>query len=334
KNFAPASRDSLVYTGTIRGGLEGTHVYKKDGYYYLYCTYGGRDGIQVALRSRNIYGPYEEKIVLRDTIPGVTFGVHQGALLQTPTGEWWTVLFVDSGPLGRFPSLQPVRWEDGWPVAGVDGRGVITCKKPHMAKEYPVKSLPASDEFDEAVLGMQWGWNHNPDPEKWSLTQRPGHLRLTTGKIVANLREAPNMLTQRPFAQYNKTLPTIGTVRMDANCMKDGDVAGLAVFQDPYAYIALTQENGIKSLVMVNNSETVASIPSESEIIYLRAVLSNMTGDARFEYSYDNKTFMPLGNNLKMRFSLTIFTGNKFGLFNYATKEPGGYADFDWFRTN
>ena len=85
---------------------------------------------------------------------------------------------------------------------------------------------------------------------------------------------------------------------------------------------------------MVNNSETVASIPSESEIIYLRAVLSNMTGDARFEYSYDNKTFMPLGNNLKMRFSLTIFTGNKFGLFNYATKEPGGYADFDWFRTN
>ena len=334
KNFAPASRDSLVYTGTIRGGLEGTHVYKKDGYYYLYCTYGGRDGIQVALRSRNIYGPYEEKIVLRDTIPGVTFGVHQGALLQTPTGEWWTVLFVDSGPLGRFPSLQPVRWEDGWPVAGVDGRGVITYKKPDSGKEYPVKSLPASDEFSETFLGMQWGWNHNPDPEKWSLTQCPGHLRLTTGKIVANLREAPNMLTQRPFAQYNKTLPTIGTVRMDANCMKDGDVAGLAIFQDPYAYIALTQENGIKSLVMVNNGETVASIPSESEIIYLRAVLSNMTGDARFEYSYDNKTFMPLGNNLKMRFSLTIFTGNKFGLFNYATKEPGGYADFDWFRTN
>ncbi|MDD4655703.1 MAG: glycoside hydrolase 43 family protein, partial [Bacteroidales bacterium] len=142
KNFAPASRDSLVYTGTIRNGLEGTHVYKKDGYYYLYCTYGGLDGIQVALRSKNIYGPYQERVVLRDTIPGVTFGVHQGALLQTQTGEWWTVLFVDSGPLGRFPSLQPVRWEDGWPVAGVDGRGVITHKKPDTGKEYPVKSLP------------------------------------------------------------------------------------------------------------------------------------------------------------------------------------------------
>ncbi|HCI55195.1 MAG TPA: beta-xylosidase, partial [Bacteroidales bacterium] len=115
QNFAPISQDSLIYTGDLRSGLEGTHVYKINDYYYLYCTYGGVDGIQVTLRSPNIYGPYEQKVAIRDTMPGVTYGVHQGALIQTQAGEWWTMLFVDSGPFGRFPSLQPVTWVDGWP---------------------------------------------------------------------------------------------------------------------------------------------------------------------------------------------------------------------------
>jgi len=105
KDFSPKSNDSLVYTGDIRKGLEGSHVYKINGYYYLYCTYGGLDGIQVALRSKNIYGPYEQKVVISDSTQGVTFGIHQGALIKTQTGEWWTILFVDSGPFGRFPSL-------------------------------------------------------------------------------------------------------------------------------------------------------------------------------------------------------------------------------------
>ena len=331
EHFAPAGPDSLVYTGTIRHGLEGTHVYRKDGYYYLYCTYGGRDGIQVALRSRNIYGPYEEKIVLRDTVPGVTFGIHQGALIQTQTGEWWTVLFVDSGPLGRFPSLQPVSWVDGWPVAGVNGKGVITYKKPDVGKVYPVKQLPKSDDFDGTNLGMQWGWNHNPDPEKWSLTQRSGYLRLITGKVVKTLTEAPNMLTQRPFAHYDHDIPTIGTTKVEVVSMKDGDVGGLAVFQDPYAYIAIKQEKGSRNIIMVNNGELIASVPSESDTVYLRAILSNRTEEAIFEYSYDNKVFYRIGNELQMRFNLTVFTGNKFGLFNYATGKPGGYVDFDWF---
>jgi len=283
------------------------------------------------LRSRNIYGPYEEKIVLRDTIPGVTFGIHQGALIQTQTGEWWTVLFVDSGPLGRFPSLQPVSWVDGWPVAGVDGRGVITYKKPDVGKIYPEKQFPTSDDFGGTSLGMQWGWNHNPDPEKWSLTQRSGYLRLITGKVVKTLTEAPNMLTQRPFAHYDHDIPTIGTTKVEVVSMKDGDVGGLAVFQDPYAYIAIKQEKGSRNIIMVNNGELIASVPSESDTVYLRAILSNRTEEAIFEYSYDNKVFYRIGNELQMRFNLTVFTGNKFGLFNYATEEPGGYVDFDWF---
>jgi beta-xylosidase len=331
-DFSPKGEDTLVFTGDIRPGLEGMHVYKINGYYYLYGTYGGRDGIQVALRSKNIFGSYEQKVVIRDTTPGVNFGIHQGALIETQTGEWWTILFVDSGPFGRFPSLQPVSWVDDWPMVGVDGKAVVTWKNPDVGREYPVKDMPVSDEFNHTELGMQWGWNHNPDPDRWSLTQRPGYLRLTTGKVVVDLREACNTLTQRPFANYDPSIPTTGVARMEVDHMKDGDIAGLAVFQDPYAYIAVKQYEGAKQLIMVNNGETVDSVSMNGNTIFLRTIASNSTEKASFEYSFDNKTFTALGNELSMRFSLTVFTGNKFCLFNYATKEAGGYVDFDWLR--
>jgi len=331
-NLAPVAKDSLVFTGDIRKGLEGTHVYKLNGYYYLYCTYGGLDGFQVALRSKNIYGPYEQKVLIRDTTPGINFGIHQGALIQTQTGEWWTILFVDSGPFGRFPSLQPVTWIDDWPMVGVNGKAVVTFKKPVVGRSYPIKILPTSDEFNDKKLAMQWGWNHNPDSGKWSLIQRPGWLRLTTGKIASNLREARNTLTQRPFTYYNDSIPAVAVTKMDVSKMKDGDIAGLAVFQDPYAFIAVKQDDKSRQLIMVNDGEPVASIPLKSKIVYLRVTASNSTKRARFEYSVDNKTFHAIGNDLMMKFNLSVFTGNKFCLFNYATKQPGGFVDVDWFR--
>ncbi len=326
------SPDSLVFTGDIRKGLEGTHVYKINGYYYLYSTYGGRDGMQVALRSKNIYGPYEQKLLIYDTTKGINYGIHQGALIQTQTGEWWTILFVDSGPFGRFPSLQPVAWVDGWPMIGVDGKAVITYRKPNVGKTYLVTNLPTSDEFNEKKLGMQWGWNHNPDSSKWSLTQRPGYLRLKTASVTNDFKMARNTLTQRPFAKHNQTQPTVGTTKIDVSKMKDGDIAGLAVLQDPYAFIGTKQNNSSKYIVMVNDGNTIDSASINSSIIYLKTIASNSSGKARFEYSTDNKTFKPLGNELMMRFSLKIFTGNKFCVFNYATKAPGGYVDVDWFR--
>ena len=135
------------------------------------------------------------------------------------------------------------------------------------------------------------------------------------------------------FACYDQTIPTIGVTKMEIGKMKDGDIAGLAVFQEPYAFIAVKQENGIRKLIMVNNGETIAETPMNGEIVFFRTIASNRTKKACFEYSYDNIEFIPLGNELLMEFSLKIFTGNKFGLFNYATKESGGYVDFDWFRT-
>lgn len=331
-NLAPKGDDVPVYTGDIRRGLEGAHVYKINGHYYLYCTYGGVDGIQVALRSKNIYGPYEQKVVISDTTRGVNFGIHQGALIKTQTGEWWTMLFVDSGPFGRFPSLQPVAWMDDWPMVGVNGRGVFTYRKPNVGKEYPIKVLPTSDEFDGTTLGMQWGWNHNPDSTKWSLTQNPGFLRLSTAKVVSSLREARNTLTQRMFSYYSKSIPTAAVTKLKVDQMKDGDIAGLAVFQDPYAYIAVKQMNGAKYIIMVNNGKTIDSVAVNHSTIYLRAQAHFGTSLASFSYSPDNKTFIVLGNELLMRFNLSVFTGNKFCLFNYATKETGGYVDFDWFR--
>ena len=347
QNFAPLTKDSLIITGDIRKGLEGSHVYKINGYYYLYCTYGGLDGFQAAFRSKNIYGPYEEKVVIRDTTHGINYGIHQGALIQTQTGDWWTMLFVDNGPFGRFPSLQPVMWTDGWPLVGKNGKAVTTYIKPGVERNCPIKILPTSDEFDSTKLGMQWGWNHNPDPAKWSLTENPGYLRLKTVKIVDDLPKARNTLTQRMFEYYSDSLVSIAAVKMDFSKMKNGDIAGLAVFQDPYAYIGIKMENGKNYIIMVNNGRIIDSTPIEGTTIYFRAnafygsgaapMYGGKTvagsGTASFTYSLDNRSFVKFGNELNMRFNLKIFTGNKFCLFNYPTKETGGYVDFDWFRT-
>ncbi len=194
---------------------------------------------------------------------------------------------------------------------------------------------------------MQWGWNHNPDPTKWSLTERPGSLRLHTAKVVDSLPKAVNTLTQRMFAYYSDTLASIATTKMDFDQMKEGDVAGLAVFQDPYAFVGIKKVDGRNYVVMVNNGRTVDSSVVEGSTIYLRAdaihgsgaaqyyerTVTPGTGEASFSFSLDNRAFRKIGNDLHMKFNLRVFTGNKFCLFAYASQSLGGYVDFDWFRT-
>ena len=172
------------------------------------------------------------------------------------------MLFVDSGPFGRFPSLQPVTWVDGWPMVGVDGKAVVTYKKPNVGRQYPATTLPTSDEFDAAELGVQWGWNHNPDPAAWSLTEHPGYLRLRTARVVDSLPKARNTLTQRMTAYYSDTLVSIATTKMEISHMKEGDIAGLAAFQDPYAFIAIKRSNGKNYILMVNNGKSIDSAVS------------------------------------------------------------------------
>jgi len=322
-----------VFTYTYRKGLEGSHLYKINGFYYIYATYGGYPAFQVALRSTNIYGPYEEKKLLED------HNIHQGALIQTQTGEWWTVLFYDKGAYGRLPNLQPITWIDDWPMIGEDDdqngewKGVTTYQKPNVGREYPIKVLPTNDNFRNYKIGMQWGWNHNPDNSKWSLFDRPGYLRLKTVNVVSGFLEARNTLTQRIFGYHSDTINSFGTIKMEIDKMKDGDVAGLAVFQYPYVFIGVCDIKGKKKLIMENNGTTQTGIKIKGSVIYLRAVANYGTGKANFYYSLDNKIYTKFGSELSMQFKLSIFTGNKFCIFNYATKQTGGYVDIDWFST-
>jgi beta-xylosidase len=240
-------------------------------------------------------------------------------------------------------------------MVGVDGQAVVTFRKPNVGREFPIKILPISDEFDPPMgeadnneLGMQWGWNHNPEPTKWSLSENPGFLRLKTVTVADSLQKARNTLTQRMFAYYSDSLKSDATIKMEFENMKEGDIAGLAVFQNPYAYIGIKKVNMRHYIIMVNNGNVIDSIKVDGTKIYLRASAlfgsgaaplyggKSVTGsgNASFSYSVDNKSFTKIGNELNMRFNLKVFTGNKFCLFNYATKETGGYVDFDWFRTS
>ncbi|WP_227625449.1 family 43 glycosylhydrolase [Geofilum rubicundum] len=326
ENFEALGHDEVVVERPGEG-LEGSHLYKINGYYYIYATYGGWPASQVVFRSANIMGPYEEKFLLDDD------NIHQGALIETQTGEWWTVMFYDKGAFGRLPNLQPVAWNDNWPVVGANGQGVTTFRKPDVGREYPTKVLPTNDNFRHYKLGGQWGWNHQADHSKWSLFDRPGFLRLQTAGVVSGFLEARNTLTQRIFAYHSDEIDSYGTIKLHIQEMKEGDVAGLAVFQDPYAFIGVKVVDGEKRLIMENNGLEQTGAAIAEPVIYLRAVANYGSSKARFFYSLDNTSYTPFGSELDMAFNLSIFTGNKFGIFNYATKEPGGYVDVDWFST-
>lgn len=328
-----------------KSGLEGCHLYKIGDYYYIYATYGGWPSGQVVFRSKNIFGPYEEKMLVDKTINGKPNTVHQGALFDTQTGEWWTIMQEDLGCMGRMPNLQPVRWEDEWPVVGNNGVPYTTYNKPSVGSTYPICALPTNDNFRSYPLGMQWEWNHNPDNGAWTLFERPGWLRIKTSDTADRLTQARNMLTQRIFAIHNNaSLPLTGTICLDVSNLKEGDRAGICILQDPYAAIAVEVQDGKRQIVWWQDQLTTNSdfTPSSAiyqtidcDTVYLRAELTYGTSLTRFYYSTDNQTFTQLGTQTKLGYNLSVFVGARFGLFCYATKENGerGYADFDWFST-
>ncbi len=330
---------------SVGNGLEGSHMYHIGDYYYIYATYGGTEGSQTIFRSTSPFGPYEE----HDGRIFANQHIHQGGLVETQTGEWWTILFKDAGAIGRIPYLEPVTWADGWPTLGNSGTDVskngAKYKKPDVGNTYPKTYLPTNDTFTDPTLGLQWEWNHNPDDTAWSLLESPGNLRLHTASVTDSLNGARNMLTQRIFG-YNPEgtasgsyTDSYGTISLDTYGMQDGDVAGLAIFQDPYAYIGVKVVNGKKYFVQYRSSYDTTS-PVEvtgdevtADRIYLRAVANFGTSKANFYYSYDNETWTKFGNEMDMRYTLKVFVGNRFGIFNYATRSLGGYVDIDWFST-
>ena len=325
-----------------KDGLEGSHLYKIGDYYYIYATYGGWPSGQAAFRSKNIFGPYEEKMLVEKYINNEPNTIHQGALIETPSGEWWTIMQQDLGCLGRFPNLQPVTWTDGWPIVGKKGVPYTTAiKKPTTAISSPRTMLPTNDNFRSYPIGMQWQWNHNPDNSAWSLFERPGWLRLKTTNAVTRLTQARNMLTQRIFAFENTA--SLGTVCIDVSKLTEGDCAGISIFQDPYAMIAVRVRDGQRQIVWREDTlrvkdhfqprEEVADV-SVPDVVYLRASIKYSDSKTQFYYSLDNKTYKPLGEQTQLGYNLSVFVGARFGLFCYATADgSNGYADFDWFST-
>lgn len=191
----------------------------------------------------------------------------------------------------------------------------------------------AATASSEAGLAKVWQWNHNPDNTKWSLTQRPGFMRLTTGKVSTNILDARNTLTQRTFGPKST-----GVTALETSGMKDGDYAGLAAFQAKYGFVGVKRSGNSKSIVMVNagsgSMTEVANVPLSQNRVYLKVVCdyTNQTDKAYFYYSLDGSNWTSAGNTLQMSYTMPHFMGYRFALFNYATKAAGGYADFDYLR--
>ena len=312
---------------------EGSQLYKINGKYYLFNITWPRGGMRTVVinRADKITGPYEGRIGLQD------LGVAQGGLIDIPDGTWYAYLFRDFGSVGRIPYLVPVKWEDGWPVLGVNGKVPETLNLPPNKSLIP--GIVAPDEFtrkkNEPSLPLVWQWNHNPDNSLWSVTERKGFLRLTTGRLDSSFLLARNTLTQRTIGPV-----CTGITSFDVSNMKDGDFAGLCLLQKNYGSVAVRVNGNTKSIIMINTGtgkpEEVQTVPLNQNIVYFKAEcdFTNKKDTASFFYSLDGKIWTSIGTPLKMSYTLPHFMGYRFGLFNYATKNPGGYVDFDFFQIN
>jgi beta-xylosidase len=321
---APAKADIML-------GAEGSQLFKVRGKYYLFNITWPKDGMRTVIihRADKITGPWEGRLALQD------LGVAQGGLVDTPQGQWFSYLFRDYGAVGRIPYLVPVKWEDEWPVLGVNGKVPEILGLPES--KGAITNIVQSDDFErkngQRPLPLAWQWNHNPDPGYWSISDRQGYLRLTTSRIDSSFYLVKNMLTQRTVGPRCS-----GSTMIDVTKMKEGDFAGLSLFQKRYGQVGVRMEGG-KSYVVMVSAETgspveMERIPLGQRTVHLKAECDfrEKTDTADFYYSLDGKSWKRIGGRLKMSYTIPHFMGYRFALFNYSSREPGGYVDFDFFR--
>ncbi|KPK34666.1 MAG: glycoside hydrolase, partial [Phycisphaerae bacterium SG8_4] len=223
-----------------------------------------------------------------------------------------------------------------WPVLGVDGKAPQTVDIED--NEEGPGNIVASDEFSRQPgepLPLAWQWNHNPDNRFWSIGERSGHLRMTTGRVDNDVLGARNMLTQRTFGPVSSA-----TTRIEVSQMKDGDCAGLIALQRRYGFVGVKMEGDSKSIVMIsaqsNRPEEIESIPLSQQTVYFKidCDFRDRMDKAYFYYSLDGNTWTKIGSVLQMVYTLPHFMGYRFGLFNFATKTAGGFVDFDYYRVS
>ena len=310
---------------------EGSQLFKVNGKYYLFNITWPRGGIRTVIvhRADKITGPYEGRVALQD------LGVAQGGIISKPDGTWYAYLFRDFGAVGRIPYLVPVKWEDGWPVLGDNGKVPEEIDLPSNKSLTP--GIVSSDEFsrkkNDRALPLVWQWNHNPDNSLWSVSKRKGYLRLMTGRIDTSFLLARNTITQRTIGPVSTASTSLDITRME-----EGDFAGLCLLQKNFGLVGVRANGGRRFIVMINDGmgkpDEAASIPLNQNIIYFKAEcdFTNKRDTANFFYSLDGKSWMAIGTPLKMTYTLPHFMGYRFGLFNYATTKVGGYVDFDFFH--
>jgi beta-xylosidase len=275
-------------------------VYKKNGWYYICNPAQGKTGEEFIMRSRNIYGPYESRLVIKSDMNYAGNGLHQGGFIDLPNGDSWFFLFQDHDFAGRPPILFPIQWEDDWPSLKQDntttyGKVQPTYRKPLTNVTVAPMSPMHSDEFSSPTLSLEWQWSHNPDDTKWSLRERDGFMRLHATPGLT-LKEARNTLVKRLIG------PSIsGRTLIDLSNLADGDVTGLAIWNLPYAYIGIRKENGQRIPIMVSQGTVIeVAQPIEDNQIYFK-VITNDRSFAAFYYSIDGeKSYTKLGNELLM----------------------------------
>ncbi len=335
---------------------EGTKIYKKEGYYWIWSPAGGvKPGWQLAMRSKNIWGPYEVKIVLNQGNSAVN-GPHQGAYVETANGEGWFIHFQDRWAYGRILHLQPVTWKNAWPIIGVDtnndgiGEPVEEWKKPNVGRNYPITPLESSDQFNSHQYGLQWQWQANQNPsEQWGWSSANlGFLRLNCiprPEEMKTMWMMPNLFLQK-FPADNFTATTKVTFENNPDAKKCS--TGLVIFGEDYAYIAIEQDNeGKLKLVQrsMKNARTsketeieLASMPIQQKEVFFRTKVEMIQDkepfDAKvtFYYSLDGKKFNVLGKSFKP--AAGRWVGAKIGLFATGTKavNDSSYANYDWFK--
>jgi len=308
--------------------LEGPKLYKRDGYYYIFAPFGGvGGGAQAVLRSTNIYGPYDYRVVLAQGPTDIN-GPHQGAYVETADGRGWFVHFQSHGAHGRIVHLEPVQWKDGWPIIGKDpvnaeiGQPIPSGLVPMRAHVHVLPRPQTSDEFDTLTLGPQWEWNHNPDNAHWSLSGRRGFLRLIPMQAEA-LLSARNTLTQ---SMQDNAFDF--TTRLDISGMKNGVYAGLTMFEKLASGLEVVQDVDSRRIDFFRDGKSTAGPMIARSIVQLRV---HVHGDkCRYFFSLDDgHSFHPLGPVTPVHFSW--WKGSRPALFAYTTQSTDpGVVDFDW----
>jgi beta-xylosidase len=301
--------------------LEGPKLLKREGWYYIFAPTGGvGTGPEMVGRSRSITGPYEWRAMLS---PGNGLaGPHQGAYVDESAQRGWFVHFQQTGAFGRIVYLQPVTWKDGWPVAGFEGRPVSGWNIPNWGYSQPAK-LQDSDAFDSPRLGLQWSWNHNPDDSKWSLTERPGWLRLKA-LPAEHLVTARNILTQI-LQGPGSTIEA----RIDLSHMGEGQRAGLALFGVRPSWIGAVRENGATHVTLSNAGDETMGPALTGDMIELRAIV---TPDQKVGYAWRGDPqgeWQAMGDAIPLA-QFSWWKGSRPALFTYTSGTPGGFIDVDW----